>query len=97
ALLDAVAERLAYGVAAVCVVLDPALVVLAGEIGQAGGADLAERVEHEVAAIAPVRPRVVTTGVATDPVLRGALLTGVAAARDEVLRSTGASDSRTVG
>ncbi|GAB3848790.1 hypothetical protein GCM10029963_32200 [Micromonospora andamanensis] len=55
-MLDEVARRLALGVASTCVVLDPPLVVLAGEVGQAGGAALAERVQHEVAAITLVRP-----------------------------------------
>ncbi|MGH3730555.1 MAG: ROK family transcriptional regulator [Micromonosporaceae bacterium] len=86
--LDQVAVRLAYGVAAVCVVLDPALVVLAGDIGRAGGAELAGRVEREVAAIAPVQPKVLTTQVEADPVLHGALLTAVEAARQEILEST---------
>ena len=85
ALLDQIAERLAYGVAAVCVVLDPALVVLAGDIGRAGGAELGSRVEREVATIAPVHPKVVATEVAADPVLRGALLTAVEAAREQIL------------
>ncbi len=84
-LLDQIAERLAYGVAAVCVVLDPALVVLAGDIGRAGGAELGSRVEREVATIAPVHPKVVATEVDADPVLRGALLTAVEAAREQVL------------
>jgi predicted NBD/HSP70 family sugar kinase len=86
--LDEVAHRLALGVAATCVVLDPPLVVLAGEVGQAGGSALAERVQHEVAAITPVSPRVVPTGVAEEPVLQGALRTALDAARDEVFGST---------
>ena len=49
--LDEIARRLALGVASTCVVLDPPLVVLAGEVGLAGGSALAERVQHEVAAI----------------------------------------------
>ncbi|MEU7615992.1 ROK family transcriptional regulator [Micromonospora rifamycinica] len=83
-LLDELARRLALGVASTCVVLDPPLVVLAGEVGQAGGAALAERVQHEVAAITLVRPRVVPTGLTEEPILRGALRT----ARDEVFGST---------
>jgi predicted NBD/HSP70 family sugar kinase len=86
--LDEIARRLALGVAAVGVVLDPALVVLAGDIGQAGGMALAQRVQHEVAAIAPVSPRVVATEVASEPVLNGALLTGLDAVREEVFGST---------
>ncbi|MDT5035218.1 MAG: hypothetical protein QOE03_403, partial [Micromonosporaceae bacterium] len=86
--LDELARRLALGVAAIGVVLDPALVVLAGDIGQGGGMALAERVQHEVAAIAPVSPRVVSTEVTSEPVLNGALLTGLDAVREEVFGST---------
>ncbi|MEU4774916.1 ROK family transcriptional regulator [Micromonospora sp. NPDC023633] len=87
-MLDEVARRLALGVASTCVVLDPPLVVLAGEVGQAGGAALAERVQHEVAAITLVRPRVVPTGLPEEPILRGALRTALDAVRDEVFGST---------
>jgi predicted NBD/HSP70 family sugar kinase len=86
--LDEIARRLALGVAAVGVVLDPALVVLAGDVGQAGGAALAQRVQHEVAAISLASPRVVSTEVATESVLTGALLTGLDAVREEVFGST---------
>ncbi|BCJ58110.1 ROK family transcriptional regulator [Micromonospora endophytica] len=87
-MLDEVARRLALGVASTCVVLDPPLVVLAGEVGQAGGAALAERVQHEVAAITLVRPRVVPTGLTDEPILHGALRTALDAVRDEVFGST---------
>ncbi|MCW3815432.1 ROK family transcriptional regulator [Micromonospora sp. DR5-3] len=87
-MLDELARRLALGVASTCVVLDPPLVVLAGDVGQAGGAALAERVQHEVAAITLVRPRVVATGLTEEPILRGALRTALDAVRDEVFGST---------
>lgn len=83
-LLDELARRLALGVAAVSVVLDPALVVLAGTVGEAGGAELAGRVEREVRELAPVGPQVVTTGVTADPVLHGAVLTALDAAREQM-------------
>jgi predicted NBD/HSP70 family sugar kinase len=86
--LDELARRLALGLSATCVVLDPALVVLAGEVGLAGGVALAQRVQHEVAAIAPVSPRVVVSGGPERPVLSGALLTALDAVRDEVFGST---------
>ncbi|GGL87775.1 ROK family transcriptional regulator [Micromonospora yangpuensis] len=88
AFLDELARRLALGVASTCVVLDPPLVVLAGEIGQAGGAALADRVQHEVAAITLVTPRVVATGLTEEPILQGALRTALDAVRDEVFGST---------
>jgi predicted NBD/HSP70 family sugar kinase len=86
--LDELARRLALGVAAVCVVLDPPLVVLAGEVGLAGGPALAERVEQEVAAITLVSPHVVVSEVTVEPVLTGALRTALDAVRDEVFGST---------
>jgi predicted NBD/HSP70 family sugar kinase len=85
--LGELARRVALGATAVCTVIDPGLVVLGGEVGLAGGTVLADRVAAEVARICPVRPRVVPTAVATDPVLRGALLTAVDQARADLLAS----------
>ncbi len=87
AFLDDLAQRVAVGVASVCVVLDPGLVVLGGEVGRAGGAALAARVAADVAAICPARPRVVPTGVPGEPVLRGAMLAAVDQARAALLAS----------
>jgi len=87
--LDDLAHRVAVGVASVCVVLDPGLVVLGGEVGRAGGDALASRVAAEVAGICPARPRVVPTGVPDEPVLRGAMLAAVGLARAALLASVG--------
>jgi predicted NBD/HSP70 family sugar kinase len=86
--LDELAGKLALGVAATCVILDPPLVVLAGEVSQAGGSALADRVAQEVAAITLVSPKVVITEVAVEPVLHGALRMALDAVRDEVFGST---------
>jgi predicted NBD/HSP70 family sugar kinase len=85
--LDELARRVALGTVAVCTVIDPGLVVLGGEIGLAGGTALAGRVSAEVTRISLVRPRVVPTAVASEPVLRGALLTAVHQARADLLAS----------
>jgi predicted NBD/HSP70 family sugar kinase len=85
--LDELARRVALGVAAVCTVIDPGLVVLGGEIGLAGGQALAGRVAAEVARICPAHPRVTPTAVSSEPVLRGALLTAVQLARADLLAS----------
>ena len=90
AFLDELAGRVATGVSAISVVLDPGLVVLGGEVGMAGGAPLAGRVATEVGRICPARPDVVPTGLAGDrggPVLRGAIHAAVAQARGELLDS----------
>jgi predicted NBD/HSP70 family sugar kinase len=86
--LDELAQRLAIGVAAVTVVLDPRLVVLSGDVGRAGGGALASRVEEEVARICPSRPAVTVTGVEGNPVLRGAITAALGQAREEVFSST---------
>jgi len=87
AFLSELAHRVAVGVASVCVVLDPGLVVLGGEVGRAGGTALADRVAAAVASIWPSRPRVVPTGVPGEPVLRGAMLAAVTQAREALLAS----------
>ncbi|MFI7634442.1 ROK family protein [Nonomuraea sp. NPDC049400] len=86
--LDEVAGRLAVGAAAVTVVLDPGLIVLSGDIGRAGGARLAAKVQEAVARVCPSRPTVVTTGVAGNPVLRGALVAALEQAREQVFSDT---------
>jgi predicted NBD/HSP70 family sugar kinase len=80
-------SRVATGVAAVCVVLDPGLVVLGGEVGMAGGELLAGKVAAEVGRISPARPEIVPTGVNGGPVLRGAILAAVDQARADLLAS----------
>ena len=91
AFLAELAGRVATGVAAICVVLDPGLVVLGGEVGLGGGAALAGRVAAEVGRISPARPQVVPTSVTGDPVLRGAILAAVDQARSELLASVASS------
>jgi predicted NBD/HSP70 family sugar kinase len=80
-------RRVAVGVAAIAVTLDPQLVVLGGEVGQAGGEPLARRVSAEVSRICPVTPDIVPTAVPDAPVLRGALLAAVDRARADLLAS----------
>jgi predicted NBD/HSP70 family sugar kinase len=87
AFVTELAARVATGVAAISVVLDPGLVVLGGEVGRAGGTALSSRVAAEVARICPARPRVVPTAVAGGPVLRGAILAAVDQARAGLLDS----------
>ncbi|GAA3124841.1 ROK family transcriptional regulator [Planomonospora alba] len=86
--LDELAGRLAVGVAAVTVVLDPGLIVLSGDVGRAGGPVLAARVEEAVARVCPSRPRVVVTEVEGNPVLRGALVSALHQAREQVFSET---------
>ncbi|MFG2297899.1 ROK family transcriptional regulator [Streptomyces sp. NPDC048603] len=78
AFLDALAERLALGAAAVAAVLDPGCVILGGELGRAGGPALADRVAARLAALTPVPTSVRASTLGGGAVLSGARL----AARD---------------
>ncbi|HEV7934716.1 MAG TPA: ROK family transcriptional regulator [Actinomadura sp.] len=88
AFLDELAARISYGVASVNIVLDPGLIVLAGDLGRAGGRPLARRIEEAVARICPTRPQVTVTEVQGNPVLRGAVHAALVRAREEVFSST---------
>jgi len=85
--LRELAVRVATGVAAISVVLDPGLVVLGGDVGLAGGSELADRVAADVGRLCPAKPTVVPTAVDGWPVLRGAILAAVEQARAELLAS----------
>ncbi|MGW7284658.1 ROK family transcriptional regulator [Streptomyces sp. NPDC054847] len=82
--LDALADRLALGAAAVAAVLDPGCVVLGGETGHAGGEALASRVESRVATLSPLPTQVRAGVLGDDAVLSGALLTAGDSARGEL-------------
>ena len=87
AFMDELAHRVSIGIAAVCVVLDPGLVVLGGTVGHAGGAELAARVAAEVPRLCLARPTVVPTSVPGEPVLLGAMQAALAHARAKLLGS----------
>jgi predicted NBD/HSP70 family sugar kinase len=89
AFMDELAHRVSIGVAAICVVLDPGLIVLGGTVGKAGGADLAARVAAEVPRLCLARPTVVATSVPGEPVLLGAMQAALAQARAGLLGSLG--------
>ncbi|MEU2249066.1 ROK family transcriptional regulator [Streptomyces sp. NPDC019224] len=89
--LDALADRIALGAAAVVSVLDPGLVMLSGEVGHAGGAALAARVEERLAAMSPLRTGVRAALLGGTAVRRGALLAAREAAQDALFAPAGAS------
>jgi predicted NBD/HSP70 family sugar kinase len=86
AFLDELAARVAIGAAGVCAVLDPGFLVLAGTVGLAGGAALADRVAAGIAALTPLPTEVRTATVAGDPVVRGAVLTALDVVHRELFR-----------
>jgi predicted NBD/HSP70 family sugar kinase len=82
--LDTLADRLALGVASVVALLDPGFVVLGGEVGQAGGDELAVRVAARIGRMSPLPAEVRPSALGDGAVLRGALLTAQDGAQDEL-------------
>ncbi|MEU1517836.1 ROK family transcriptional regulator [Streptomyces sp. NPDC005811] len=82
--LDALADRVAIGAASVVAVLDPGCVVLGGEIGQAGGPELAGRVAERLRRMTPLPTEVRPGLLGGTAVLRGALLTARESAQEEL-------------
>jgi predicted NBD/HSP70 family sugar kinase len=78
--LDELADRVAIGALAICVVLDPGCLVLGGEVGRAGGRALADRVAARLAKLSPLRTEVRAGEVPGSAVLAGAVLTALDAA-----------------
>lgn len=87
AMLAALAERIALGLAAVVAVLDPGLVVLAGEVGQAGGTALRDAVRAATRTASPLHTEIAVTGLVDDAVLLGALDAALAEVRGELIRN----------
>ncbi|MEV6026723.1 ROK family transcriptional regulator [Streptomyces sp. NPDC052036] len=82
--LDALADRLTIGAASVTAVLDPGCVVLGGEVGQAGGRELAGRVQERLLRMSPLPTEVRASALGGGAVLRGALLTAREGAQDDL-------------
>ncbi|SDO08543.1 Sugar kinase of the NBD/HSP70 family, may contain an N-terminal HTH domain [Actinacidiphila guanduensis] len=74
----------AVGLASIVAVLDPELIVLAGNVTIAGGEPLRAAIQSELAELAVPRPRLVLGTVELHPVLTGALESALLTTRDEV-------------
>ena len=83
AAVHAEAARLAHAIAAIAAMLDPALVVLGGGVGD--NADLLlEPIYGSLAALTPLRPPIEPSTLGGDAVLIGAIATALTKARDLV-------------
>jgi predicted NBD/HSP70 family sugar kinase len=85
--LAALAGRIVVGLAAVVAVLDPPLVVLAGEVAQAGGDPLRAAVSAALQRSASLETAVEITSITEDAVLLGGLDAGLAEVRQALLAS----------
>jgi predicted NBD/HSP70 family sugar kinase len=81
---DELASRIAEAALPMVAVVDPGLVVLAGETSRRGGDELAARVGDRLTALAQVPTQVRVTTVADNPVLKGAVVTALSMAYDDI-------------
>jgi predicted NBD/HSP70 family sugar kinase len=81
------ADRVSVGLAAVIAVLDPSLVVLAGQVAQAGGETLLTAVNSAILRAAPLESTIAVTAIDDDAVLLGALDAGLTAVREALIAS----------
>ncbi|WP_242910377.1 ROK family transcriptional regulator [Actinomadura terrae] len=86
--LTELASRLGVTLATVVGVLDPALVVLTGDVLHAGGEPLRARVEQHLHSLTIPRPKVRISSVQGNPVLAGALQQALQETREEVFSTT---------
>jgi predicted NBD/HSP70 family sugar kinase len=84
AFLGELARRVAVVVAGVVSVVDPALVLLSGDIGRAGGGALCDLVREALAELVVPRPAVEPSLTTGNPVRSGALRLALEQAREEV-------------
>ncbi|WP_433203400.1 ROK family protein [Dactylosporangium sp. CS-047395] len=83
--VSTLAGRIAIGLSAVVAVLDPPLVVIGGEVGQAGGELLGTAVAAALSEAAPLDTTIATTQVQDDAALLGAQEAGRASVRETLL------------
>ena len=83
--VSAFAGRIAIGLAAVVAVLDPPLVVIGGDIGQAGGPTLGAAVSAAMREAAPLETTIAVTALQDDAALLGAVDAGLSAVREGIL------------
>ncbi|WP_433251969.1 ROK family transcriptional regulator [Actinomadura nitritigenes] len=86
--LTELATRLGATLATVVAVLDPALVVLTGDVLRAGGEPLRARVRQHLHSLTIPRPEVRLSSLRGNPVVAGALQLALQETRDEVFSTT---------
>lgn len=87
------AQRISLGVAAVGTILDPALVVLTGEVSLLGGSGLPAAVVKATSRIAPIHPRVEVSSLGVNGPLVGARLQALDLARGVLMDRVAAEKS----
>ncbi|MFC7757458.1 ROK family protein [Catellatospora bangladeshensis] len=87
AFLSALADRIAVVLAVVAALVDPPLVVLAGELAQAGGQVLRDLVTEAFHRNTPLRTPVEVTSLTDDAVLLGAMDAGLRSVRESLIDS----------
>jgi predicted NBD/HSP70 family sugar kinase len=91
-LVDELAYRIAAALAGAIGIIDPDMVVLAGDVGVAGGTPLAERVVATLSALPIAVPKIVPSAVGDHAVRAGAIELALDHAREQVF--TGGTAAR---
>lgn len=79
-----IAERYAIALASILAMFDPAQIILAGSVADAGGDALLAAVTRELDAVAIATPPVSASMVTDSPIARGAMILSLGLARDRV-------------
>jgi len=90
--LAELADRIALGALALVATIDPGLIVLAGEIGVAGGEQLCDAVERRLETMTSIPVEVRPTALSEAPIVTGALLTALSIAHDDIYGGAAALD-----
>jgi predicted NBD/HSP70 family sugar kinase len=88
--VEAEAQQVALGIAAIAPILDPEAVILGGGVGH-GGDLLLEPIERELHALSPFRPRIMVSTLGDDAVLHGAVATALEAGRERIFERPAAA------
>ena len=89
--VNAIAARLAFCIAAVAAVLDPELVILGGGIGTGAGPLLLEPVRRNLASISPLQPRFGISELGSAAVVEGAVTEALRLVVDRIFDVDGTS------
>ncbi|GAA4920489.1 putative NBD/HSP70 family sugar kinase [Stackebrandtia albiflava] len=91
-LITALADRIALGALALIATIDPGMIVLAGQIGIAGGDRLSDRVAERLATMHAMPVEVRPTALRDSPIVGGAVETALSIAHDDLFGGVAALD-----
>lgn len=95
AFVDALAARIAFGALGLVAVVDPGLIVLAGDVGVAGEQELAAKVAQHLHVMDATPTEIEPSQLRDDPIMTGAVLVALDIAHDDIFGATAESTAWT--